>query len=69
MDEFNHLLALLEERGIEYSLITQTCVSFDNQTGECVALPSTIEAGKLFVCYQIKSYCDTADELLDICGV
>ena len=69
MEEFENLIATLKERGIRYAMVTPTCVSFDNDTGDCLVFPSQAQRGKLTAFYQGKKYCETADEALAVCGL
>lgn len=67
--EFKKLITQLEKAGVEHSISKPHCVMFDGPHGECMAFPSQTYDGKLVVVFQVKERCDTADEVLEMCGL
>lgn len=67
--EFNRMCALLKEMGVEYEVTFPAYLSFSNENGECRAFPSQTYDDKLVVFYQVKAWCDTAEDALIACGL
>lgn len=67
--ELERMKSLLDELGIEYEVSFPAYLSFSNANGECLAFPSQTYDDKLVIFYQVKEWCDTAEDALIACGV
>lgn len=43
--------------------------TFENDSGECHVFPSFNRPGRLYVSYCATAYCDTVEDVLEVCGL
>lgn len=75
MDEFQGMydevwalreaLDRIDERHSDMGAFT----TFMNDSGDCHVFPSLDRPGKLYVSYCAMAYCDTVEDVLEVCGL